>query len=58
MTAEKIQEAYRISRSYVHTFYKERGQHNIEKDVVQIGIQMAINGEVSYNEDGTVKRID
>lgn len=56
MTKEKIQEAYEIASEYLLDPFIE-DKNNI-KDLVQIGIQMALNGEVLYNEDGTVNRVE
>lgn len=53
MEKEQIREAYRIAKDY------NKGPHgNRVTDYVQIGMQMALNGEVLYHENGRVIRID
>lgn len=59
MTKEQIIEAYTIAERYfleskIYTTYHDE----FSKDIIQIGMQIALNGEVLYNEDGTVKRIE
>lgn len=53
MTKEQIQEAHEIAQRYL----KSKHGSNIS-DYVQIGLQYAINGEVLYNEDGSIIHID
>ena len=59
MEKKQIEEAYKIGVKYFEdsnnyaVYYEE-----LSKDLIQIGIQMALNGEVLFNEDGTVKRIE
>lgn len=54
MTKEQIQEAYDIA--FGHSIDSSRITDI--KDFVQIGMQMAINGEVLYDEDGSILYID
>lgn len=51
MTREQIQETHNMAE--VH--FKNNGSIS---DCVQICLQMAINGEVLYNEDGSIIWID
>jgi hypothetical protein len=55
MTKEKIEEAYIIADINVRKFGWHKGA---VIDAVSIGIQMALNGEVAYEEDGTIQRIE
>jgi hypothetical protein len=55
MTKEKIEEAYIIADTNVRKFGWHKGAII---DAVNIGIQMALNGEVVYKEDGTIQRIE
>ena len=54
MTEEQIQQAYIEAEKYL----EGRNKKWSTKCIVQIGIQMALQGEVLYNENGTVQRID
>jgi len=55
MTKDKIQQAYKEANDYVAN---NPANYELE-DLVNLGIQMAINGEVCYKEeDGTIQRID
>lgn len=54
MTKEQIQEAYQSAEALI---VNSNGKCDT-KDLVNIGIQMALQGEVLYNEDGTIQRID
>lgn len=59
MEKQQIQEAYKIAEDYFldnkkyAVYYEE-----LSKDLIQIALQLCLNGEVLYNEDGTVKRIE
>ena len=59
MEKKQIEEVYKIAEDYFlnsekyAVYYEE-----LSKDIVQIAIQYVLNGEVVYNEDGTVKRIE
>ena len=53
MTKEQIQESYKIAEDL---WTKNNGA--IIKDFVSIGIQMALNGEIVYNENGSIQRIE
>ena len=55
MTKEQIEEAYIIADVNVRKFGWNK---SAIIDAVQIGIQMALNGEVFYNEDSTIQRIE
>ena len=55
MTKELIEEAYIIADVNVRKFGWHKGAII---DAVNIGIQMAINGEVAYNDDGTIEKIE
>lgn len=48
MTQEDIQTAYKIALEHTTTV----------QEAVQVGFQMAINKEVSFNEDGTIQIIE
>ena len=53
MTQEQIQQAYSVALDYTMA-----NPDYTEQELVQIGIQMAVNGEVFYNEDGSLQMID
>ena len=55
MTKEQIQEAYSIAKDYINDPSVYPG---MIEEVIQIAFQLAINGEVLYNEDGTIQRIE
>lgn len=53
MTKEQIQEAHNVALEYLKL------PHTVNiLNFVQIGMQMAISGEVLYNEDGSIIWID
>jgi hypothetical protein len=53
MTKENIQEVYKIAEEQL-----KRDKAVDIKDFVQIGIQVALNGEVLYSDDGSIQRIE
>jgi len=59
MKKEQIQQVYKIAETYFmkskkyQVYYEE-----LSKDLIQIALQICYNGEVIYNEDGSVKRIE
>lgn len=59
MNKQQIQEVYKIAEDYFlnnkkyQVYYEE-----LSKDLIQIALQMCYNGEVIYNEDDSVKRIE
>lgn len=53
MTKQNIQEAYKIAEEQL-----KRDKAVDIKDFVQIGFQIALNGEVLYNEDESIRRIE
>lgn len=55
MTKEQIEEAYIIADNNVREFGWDK---SAIIDAVQIGIQMALNREVLYNDDGSIQRIE
>lgn len=48
MTKENIQAAYKVALEHTTTV----------EEAVQVGMQMALNGEVCFNEDGSVQIIE
>lgn len=54
MTEQQIEQAYLIADDYINNHQDDW----TTEDIVQIAIQLCLNGEVFYNSDGTVQRID
>lgn len=48
MRKEDIETAYKVALEHTNTV----------QEAVQVGIQMALNGEVCFNDDGTVQIIE
>lgn len=59
MTKEQIQKAYEVAEKYFdnHKDYRLYN-HELMKDFVNIGIQMALQGEVIFDSEGALQRID
>ena len=61
MTKEQIERAYTEARRYkeISELYGDkRSEEDYRKDFVQIGMSMALNGEILYDEKGNIIRID
>ena len=61
MTKEQIERAYTEARRYkeISELYgDERSEEEYMKDFVQIGMSMALNGEVLYSDNGSIHRIE
>ena len=59
MKKEQIEEAYKIAEEYFENnnaykvYYEE-----LSKDLIQIGAQMALQGEVLFDENNSLIRIE
>lgn len=55
MTQKDIQKAYTFAKTYISD---KEADNDLLEDIVQIGIQMAINGEIVLDDEGFVIKID